>query len=462
MDEAQDVRTFIDSNADQWLAGLQEWLRIPSQSGDPALAGEVRRSAEWLATALREAGFPTVEVWETPGLPAVYAEWPADDAGAPVALVYGHHDVQPVEPLEQWTAPPYDPVVVDGRLLGRGAADDKGQVAMHLLGLRAHLAATGRSAPAATVKVLVEGEEESGSPHFVDLLRAQRERLRCDVVVVSDTGLWRADVPSTVIGLRGLVSCQLDLVARDVDLHSGSFGGAVLNPATALARMLATLHDESGHVAVPGFYDSVLEPGEEERAMTAALPYDEAQWLADAHSTVPAGEAGWSTLERVWVRPTAEVNGYWAGHTGAGTKTIIPREAHAKLSFRLVAAQEPDQVRAAVEAWAHAAAPAGATVTLTWEGDGVRPCATPLGTPALQALHRAMARAWGTDVLVTREGGSGPEADLQDVLEAPLVYLGVSLPDSREHAPNENVPVEMLLKGAESAAYFWSELAAQA
>lgn len=453
------VADFVAAEADSWLSQLLEWVRIPSQSGDPSLAGEVRRSADWLAAALREVGFPVVEVWETPGLPAVYAEWPGEDAEAPTALVYGHHDVQPVEPLEQWVSPPYEPRIEGDRVFARGVSDDKGHVAMHLLGLRAHLA-SGRTAPAVHLKVLVEGEEESGSPHFAALLRDNRDRLRCDVVVVSDTGLWAEDVPSTVIGLRGLVSCDVDLVARDVDLHSGSFGGAVLNPATALTRILGRMHDDEGHVAIPGFYDSVLETSTAERELIASLPFEESDWLANAHSTVAVGEAGWSTLERVWCRPTAEVNGIWGGHAGAGTKTIVPREAHAKLSFRLVAGQEPADVCAKVEAWLRASTPPDAQLSMRWEGDGVRPCSTPLETPALQALHRAMGCAWGTEVRVTREGGSGPEADLQDVLAAPLVYLGATLPDAGNHAPNENAHIPSLLKGAAAAAYLWDELAA--
>ncbi|RKS72514.1 acetylornithine deacetylase/succinyl-diaminopimelate desuccinylase-like protein [Motilibacter peucedani] len=454
------VADVVAAQADQWLDQLVEWLRIPSQSGDPALAGEVRRSAEWLAAALRSAGFPTVELWETPGLPSVYAEWPADDPDAPVALVYAHHDVQPVEPLEQWVRPPYEPRVEGDRLYARGVADDKGHVAMHLLGLRAHLEAGGRSAPAVTLKLLVEGEEESGSPHFPALLAAQRERLACDVVVVSDTGMWAEDVPSTVIGLRGMLYLHLDLVARDVDLHSGSFGGAVLNPATAVARILGRLHDDDGRVAVPGFYDGVVDPSDEERALIASLPFDEQEWLANAHSRVASGEAGWTTLERVWCRPTAEVNGFWGGHVGAGSKTIVPREAHAHVSFRIVAGQEPAKVREAVEAWLADCAPSGAQLSLEWEGDGVRACSTSLDAPALQALHRAMETAFGVPVRVTREGGSGPEADIQEALGVPLVYLGATLPDAGCHAPNENAHIPTLLKGAQSAAHLWDELAA--
>jgi acetylornithine deacetylase/succinyl-diaminopimelate desuccinylase-like protein len=263
-----------------------------------------------------------------------------------------------------------------------------------------------------------------------------------------------------VIGLRGLLYMHLDLVARDVDLHSGSFGGAVLNPATALARLLARLHDDDGRVAVPGFYDGVVEPTDEERALIASLPFDEQQWLANAHSQTPHGEAGWSTLERVWVRPTAEVNGFWGGHVGAGTKTIVPREAHAHVSFRLVAGQEPAKVRQALETWLADVTPRGATLTLGWEGDGVRACVTPLDAPALQALHRAMAKSFGTQVRVTREGGSGPEADIEEALGVPLVYLGVALPDAACHAPNENAHIPSLLKGAQAAAHLWDELAA--
>ncbi|NHC45660.1 dipeptidase [Motilibacter aurantiacus] len=452
------VPEYVATHADEWLVGLLDWLRIPSQSGDPGLAPQVRRSAEWLAGALRAAGFPTVEVWETGGHPAVYAEWVSADADAPQVLVYGHHDVQPVDPLEAWTSAPYEPRVVGDKVFARGAADDKGLVAFHLLGVRAHLAATGRTTPAVTLRVLVEGEEESGSPNFPALLRARRDRLGCDVVVVSDTGMWGRETPSVVTSMRGLVSCQLDLVARDVDLHSGSYGGAVHNAVTELTRLLAGIHDADRRVTVPGFYDGVVEPSAQERELIARLPFDERDWLAVAHSTEGVGEAGWSTLERVWARPTAEVNGVWGGYTGPGTKTIIPREAHAKLSFRLVAGQDPAQVRAAVEAWLASAVPPALRWSVEWEGDGVRPCATPLDAPALSAVREAMGRAFGQEVLVTREGGSGPEADLQDILGAPVVFLGTALPDSGWHAPDENADVPMLLKGAEAAAYLWETL----
>ncbi|MDP9396821.1 MAG: M20/M25/M40 family metallo-hydrolase, partial [Actinomycetota bacterium] len=391
----------------------------------------------------------------------VFAEWPAGEPDAPTFLVYGHHDVQPVEPLALWQSPPFEPTVADGVIRGRGAADDKGQVLFHTLAVRAHLAATGRSAPAVTVKLLVEGEEESGSPHFVELLHAHRDRLHCDVVVVSDTGMWSRNIPSTVVGMRGLAHAEVHLRGPSGDIHSGSFGGAVRNPLTELCRLLARLHDEESRVTIPGFYDGVGPLSEQERELFARLPFDEAGWLRDARSSAVHGEAGYSTLERVWARPTAELNGIWGGYTGPGAKTIVPSEAHAKVSFRLVAGQEPARVLASFRDWVLAAVPPGVEARVDLAGNAVRPCLTPLDAPALTAVRVALARAFdAAEVLVTREGGSGPEADLQDVLGAPVVFLGASLPDDGWHAPNEKVDVPMLLKGAEAAAYLWEQLPA--
>lgn len=453
------VRDYVQEHAGEFFAALREWLAIPSISGDPAHAGEVRRSAEWLAAWLRRSGFPTVELWETGGLPAVFAEWPADDPAAPAVLVYGHHDVQPVDPLELWETPPFDPTERDGVLLARGASDDKGQVLFHPLALGAHLAASGRSAPAVTVRMLVEGEEESGSANLPALLRANRGRLRPDVVVVSDTGLWDADTPSIVTGMRGAAAVQIDLYGPETDLHSGQFGGAVPNPLHVLADLIAGLHDDAGRVTLPGFYDRVAAVTAAEREMLARLPFDEATWLATANSTATYGENGYSTLERLWARPTAEVNGMWGGYTGPGAKTIVPAEAHAKISFRLVPDQEPAEVADALRAYVERSVPPGIRAEVAGAGLGVRPCVTPLDTPALQAVRRAMERAFGTEVLFTREGGSGPEADLAEILGAPLTYLGVILPDDRIHAPNEKVDMALLLKAAESAAYLWDDLA---
>ncbi len=463
---ALDVRQYIEEHAAEFFGSLSRWLAIPSISADPARRDDVGRSATWLAEHLKGTGFPIAEVWSTgdpdsPGLPAVYAEWPASDPDAPVVLVYGHHDVQPVEPLGEWDSPPFEPVQRDGLLLGRGSSDDKGQVLFHALGVSAALAATGAAAPPVTLKLLIEGEEESGSPHFADLLRAKRDRLACDVIVISDTTMWAADVPSMCVGMRGVVEAEVSLRGPERDLHSGSFGGAVPNPLHILADLLSGLHDSDGRVTVPGFYDSVLPLSQAERELIARLPFDERAWLADAgNSRAAAGEAGFGTLERVWARPTAEVNGMWGGHTGPGGKTIVPAQAHAKLSFRLVANQEPADVIGGLRQYVRERAPAGIEATVISKGNGVRPCFAAVDSPAVLAGRRAMERAFGTEVLFTREGGSGPEADLADILAAPLVFVAVGLDADRIHAPNERVDMRLLLKGAEAAAYLWEELAA--
>jgi acetylornithine deacetylase/succinyl-diaminopimelate desuccinylase-like protein len=461
-----DVRDYIEEHAAEFLASLSQWLAIPSISADPARRADVQRSAQWLKDHLLAIGFPTAEVWPTgepgaEGLPAVYAEWPAANPGAPVVLVYGHHDVQPVEPLDEWDSPPFEPVQRDGLLLGRGSSDDKGQVMLHSLGLRAALAATGASAPPVTLKLLVEGEEESGSTHFADLLRRHVGRLRCDVIVVSDTTMWSADVPSMCVGMRGIAEAQIGLRGAERDLHSGSFGGGVPNPLQVMADLLAGLHDRDGRVTIPGFYDDVLAISQAERELIARLPFDEMSWLAEAgNSGATAGEAGFGTLERIWTRPTAEINGMWGGHTGPGGKTIVPAQAHAKLSFRLVANQEPASVIAGLREYVRKHTPRGIEATVTSDGHGVRPCFSPADSPAVRAGQRAMERAFGKEVLFTREGGSGPEADLADILQAPLVFVAVGLDSDRIHAPNERVDIGLLLKGAEAVAYLWDELAA--
>jgi acetylornithine deacetylase/succinyl-diaminopimelate desuccinylase-like protein len=461
------VRAYVAEHRDQFLADLVEWLRIPSVSGDPAHGADVRASAEWLAAKLRATGFPVVEIWETAdpatgaaGLPAVFAEWPSGEPDAPTVTVYGHHDVQPVDPLELWETSPFEPLLRGDQLVGRGAVDDKGQVLFHTLGLRAHLAATGRAAPAVNLKVVVEGEEESGSPHFANLLRRHADRLACDVVVVSDTGMWDRDTPSVTTAMRGLTDCQIDFHGPDVDLHSGSFGGAVPNPLHAMCEVVAALHDADGRVTLPGFYDRVVPLSDRERDLFASLPFDAGAWLRNAGSRAEHGEAGFTTLERIWARPTAEVNGIWGGYTGAGHKTIVPSDAHAKVSFRLVADQDPGEVQQQLRAWLAERVPAGIDWSVHFYGGGVRPCMTPLDHPALQALTRAMERTFGGPVRYTREGGSGPEADLAEILDAPVVFLGMGLPDDRIHAPNEKVDFPLLLRGAESAAYLWAELAA--
>ncbi len=456
-------RDYVTAHRQDLLDDLDSWLRIPGISAQPEHHDDVVRSAEWFAAAARRTGFPTVEIWPTAGMPAVYAEWPSDDPAAPVVLVYGHHDVQPVDPIELWHTDPFDPTVDEaggGLLRARGASDDKGQLLFHLLGLKAHLSATGRSTPAVTLKFLVEGEEESGSPHFEALLAERRERLDCDVVVVTDTGMVAEDTPSAVTGMRGLVACTVGFHGPGLDLHSGVFGGAVPNPATEIGRLVGALHDDDGRVQVPGFYDDVLELTDAERALFAKIPSDDKRFLQVTQSRALAGERGFSTLERLGARPTAEVNGLGGGYQGAGGKTIVPSDAFVKLSFRLVAAQQPAKIIEAVEAFVAAHTPEGITADVEWEGGGVAPCLVALDNPAYRVLTDAISSAFdGKPVLPTREGGSGPEAALQQALGAPMVFLGVGLPDDQIHAPNEKVTVSMLYKGAEAAALLWSGLA---
>ncbi|GGY32599.1 peptidase [Streptomyces omiyaensis] len=452
------VRAYVEQHRAAFLDDLAAWLRIPSVSAQPERAGDVRRSADWLAAALKDTGFTTVEVWETDGAPAVFAEWPSDDPDAPTVLVYGHHDVQPAAREDGWHTDPFEPVVTDGRMYARGAADDKGQVFFHTLGVRAHIAATGRTAPAVHLKLLVEGEEESGSPHFRALVEERARRLATDVVIVSDTGMWSETTPTVCTGMRGVADCEIDLYGPDQDIHSGSFGGAVPNPATVAGRIVGALHDAGERVAIPGFYDGVTELTEEERRLVAELPFDEAAWLRTAKSHGTLGEAGHSTLERVWARPTAEVNGIGGGYQGPGGKTIVPASAHLKLSFRLVSGQDPDRIETLVREWLAGLVPAGIRYGVVF-GAPTRPCLTPLGHPALTAVAGAMSRAFdGAAVRYTREGGSGPAADLQDVLDAPVLFLGISVPSDGWHAPNEKIELDLLMKGVETTAHLWGDL----
>jgi len=456
-----DARAYVESHAREFIDDLKQWLAIPSISADPEHHDDVRRSAEWLAAHLSTIGFPVAEVWGTApdGLPAVFAEWPASNSKAPKVLIYGHHDVQPVDPLGEWDSPPFEPAERGGQLYARGASDDKGQVLFHSLGIRACLAVSRAAAPPVTIKLIIEGEEESGSEHFAELLGHHKDRLACDVIVVSDTSMWAADVPSMCTGMRGLASAEVTLTGPVRDLHSGAFGGGVPNPLHAMAALLDGLHDDAGRVTLPRFYDRVLPLSSEERELFAKLPFDEQDWLTEAgQSGAASGEAGFTTLERIWARPTAEVNGMWGGHTGPGGKTIIPAAAHAKVSFRLVSDQDPSDILTSFSEYVRARTPAGLTATVTVQ-PAVRPSHSPITGAAVKAGRRAMERAFGREVLFTKEGGSGPEADLADILGAPLVFVAVGLDSDRAHAPNERIDLSLLLRGAEVSAYLWEELA---
>jgi acetylornithine deacetylase/succinyl-diaminopimelate desuccinylase-like protein len=447
---------YLETERERILDLLFAWLRIPSISADPQRAADVRRSADFCAALCVQAGLEHVALLETTGAPAVYADWLHAGPDAPTVLVYGHHDVQPVDPLAEWTSPPFEPQIVDGECRARGAIDDKGQTLYQIEAARGLLAARGRLP--VNLKFLVEGEEEVGSPHFEALLVAEAGRLACDVVVVSDTGMIAPDVPSTTVGMRGLVAFDVALRTASVDLHSGMWGGAVPNAALVAARLAASLHDAQSRVTLPGFYDAVRELTPVEKASLNGQPYDEADFRAAAGGVAYLeGESGHTPLERVGVRPTAELVGLHSGYGGPGIKTIVPATAGFKVAFRLVPDQRPDAIEAAFRAWLAARVPSGVSVAVTPEG-AVAPALTPVDHPAMGALSRAIEAVWGRPPLHTREGGSGPEEALGRVLAAPVLFLGVGLPGDRIHAPNERMVLNQFWKGLVAAGELLLEL----
>ena len=413
-----------------------DFLAIPSVSAIPEYAPDCRKAAEWLAAELRRIGAQRVEVSETGGHPIVVGER-IEDPNLPTIVIYGHYDVQPGDPLDLWKTSPFEPIVRDGRMLGRGSADDKGQILIHLAALEALLSTRGKLP--VNVKYLFEGEEESSSVNLERWMAANPERCSGDAVIISDSGVFDGNRPALTVGLRGITYMQVDVRNSDVDLHSGSYGGAVINPANALASMIASLHDENRHVTVPGFYDDVVELTPDDRAAFAALPFNEASYLAGIDAKATQGEAGFSTVERRGARPTLDVNGIWGGFTGDGSKTIIPAHAHAKISCRLVTAQDPAKIALQVEAALKAAAPRGLQVEVQNLGNGY-PFLTPLGDPYLSAAANALKETFGADPLYIREGGSIPIAALfQRELSLPVVLLGFTPPDDNAHAPNESM-----------------------
>ena len=425
---------YLEPRREERLERLKAFLRIPSISALPQHAPDVRRAAEWLADEMRAAGIQNVEVSETSGHPMVYGDW-LHAAGAPTVVVYGHYDVQPVDPLDEWHTEPFEPVVDGHRLIGRGAADDKGQIHAHVSAAAA-LLATRDSLPV-NVKYVFEGEEESGSAHLDAWLTEHRDRLDADAAIISDTGFFEGNVPAITLSLRGMTYAQIDVRLADGDLHSGSYGGAIGNPAFAIAQIIAALKGPDGRIRIPGFYDDVREPTQAEREAIAALPFDEESFRADTGVPGLVGESGYTTLERKSIRPTLDVNGIWGGFQGHGQKTIIPAEAHAKISMRLVADQEPEDVFTKLKAFVDEIAPPGVEVTVRLLGTG-RPSQTPLDHPHVGAASRALERVFGQSPLYINSGGSIPvAASFQRILGLPVVLLGFTQPNDLAHAPNE-------------------------
>jgi acetylornithine deacetylase/succinyl-diaminopimelate desuccinylase-like protein len=450
------VIDFINVNRERYLEELKAFLAIPSISALPQHADDVKRCANWCADEMRRIGMENVKLVDTPGNPVVYGDW-LGAAGAPTMLFYGHYDVQPVDPLELWESPPFEATVRDGEIYARGSADDKGQVFMHFKAIEAHLKQNG--ALPVNMKIILEGEEEVGSVNLDNFIREHKSELGADVVVISDSPMFARGVPSICYGLRGLVYFQIDLRGSNTDLHSGSFGGAVVNPAFALAQILAQMKDRGGRVKIPGFYDDVVALQEAERKEWAALPFNEKEYRKAFGIPKVFGETGYTTLERTWARPTFEVNGLLSGFTGEGAKTVLPAVAMAKVSMRLVPNQTPDKIAGLFEAHLRDVTPKTVELKIT-RMHGGKPWMTSYDNPFVQAAGRAIERGFGRKPVFTREGGSIPVVStFQEELGLPSVLFGVGLPDENAHAPNEKLDVANFHGGIISSAFLYEELA---
>jgi acetylornithine deacetylase/succinyl-diaminopimelate desuccinylase-like protein len=438
------------------LKELKEFAAIPSVSAVPAHAADMDKAAQWVATKLRAAGPFTVRTMPTPGASVVYAEW-LGAPGAPTILVYGHYDVQPEDPVEKWVTPPFEPTLRDGRLYGRGVSDDKGPMLIPIKVAEAFFAE--RKRLPLNVKFMIEGEEEIGSKHLEAFVMQNRDTLKADALVSADGAMWRIDEPSITVANRGLAALELTLTAAAKDLHSGRHGGSVANPLHALARLIASLHGLDGRVAVPGFYDKVRELSKQERVEIAVLPFDEAAYLEQVGASATMGESGYSTLERQWTRPTVEVNGMWGGYQGPGWKTIVPSEAHAKITCRLVPDQDPDEVIALVKRHLEHHTPVGARLSFGDPVPGARPAGIARDHWIVKAAEVALQRVYGVKPLIVRMGGTVPVAEIfQRVMGLETLYFSFSTGDEDFHSPNEFFRVQRLHEGLAAWAHLWSIL----
>lgn len=446
---------YIDQHAAQFEQDLFELLRIPSVSADGAYRADVRRAASWVADQFRRLQLKT-ELMETGGNPIVYAETPAVP-GAPTVLVYGHYDVQPPDPLDLWISPPFEPAVRDGNVYARGATDDKGQMLTHVKSAEAWLRGPGKLP--IQIKYVIEGEEEVGSEHLVPFILAERQRLACDCVVISDSSQFGPGQPAITYALRGIAYFELRLTGPKQDLHSGCFGGAVANPANVLCELLTGLVNECGQVQVPGFYDDVLPLSAEEKRQLAALPFSEADFMRQIGVDGLRGEAGYTTLERRGARPTYDINGLTSGYQGEGAKTILPARASAKFSFRLVPKQDPQKIARSLEAFLRARCPEGIKLELV-SHSGSPGVVVSLDSPYMGAARRAIEHAFGAPPLYMREGGSIPVVGtFHDVLGVDTLLLGWGLDDDGAHSPNEKFALADYHRGIQASARLWEELA---
>ncbi len=450
-----EVQKYIDQELTRFQSELFDFLRIPSVSARSEHVPDIRSAAAWVADRMTDAGLQA-SVLDTPGHPVVLGEWREAGPDAPTLLIYGHYDVQPPEPLDEWTSPAFEPTVREGNLYARGSSDDKGQLFLHIKALESRLKGTG-SLPV-NVVVLAEGEEEIGSPNLVPFVEAHKDRLACDAVVISDSSMFAQGLPSLLFSLRGLAYFEIRVRGPAGDLHSGTYGGAVVNPGNTLAHIVASLKDPDGRIAIPGFYDDVMEWDEETRDALRALPFDLDGFQKEVGAPGLNGEPGFSLLERIWIRPTCDVNGMLCGYTGEGAKTVLPARAMAKVSFRLVPDQTPSRVKELLEAHVAAVAPPEVDVQIV-ELHGGRPWKAELEGPFFESARRALEKAFGTPPVLTGEGGSIPiVVDFQEILHAPVLLMGFAPPGANMHAPNEWIPLENFEKGIRAVADFYGEL----
>lgn len=438
------------------LEELVEFLKIPSVSSQKSHDTDTRIAAEWVASKLEKAGLESVNLHETKGHPIVYGEW-LGAKGKPTVLVYGHYDVQPVEPLELWTSPPFAPEVRDNKLFGRGTSDDKGQVFAHIKAVEAHLSENGKLP--VNVKFIIEGEEECGSDNLDIFIKENKEMLKCDTVLISDTEWFAEGLPSICYSLRGISYVEVELTGPNRDLHSGTFGGAVDNPINALCSMIAKLKDEYGRITIPGFYDDVVELSEEEREGFKKLPFNQDEYNQDLNIDLEYGEAGFTTLERVGARPSLDLNGIVGGYTGDGAKTVLPSKASAKISMRLVANQDHKDISRKIMQHLEAIAPPTMKIKVS-ELHGGNPVLVPRDSKGVHAAMKALKKAFNVDPVFMREGGSIPIVGLfEEVLSAPTVLMGLGLPSDNIHSPDENFDLHNFYGGIKASALFFDEFA---
>lgn len=450
------AREYAHQNAQKFLSELYDLIRIPSISTEPEHKGDMRKAAAWLADNLRSIGAENVEILETGGHPVVYADWLHAGENAPTVLVYGHYDVQPASMEDGWTSDPFEPVERNGSIYARGSSDDKGQLFIHVKALESYLAAEGK-APV-NLKFMLEGEEEVGSFHLPDFIRANKERFAADLCVISDTGMRDITQPAITYGLRGLTYMQLNVWGPSHDLHSGGYGGMVHNPALALAQIISKLHNPDNSIAVPGFYDDVVTIDDTEKAEMAKQDIQESKLKEEVGVPAAWGEAGYSLRERISARPTMEINGLLSGWTGEGAKTVLPAKAMAKISCRLVANQDPRKIYDLVKAYVAQITPPGVHSELVLINVG-SPVLVDINTPKMQAAAHAYERGWGAKPIFAREGGSIPVvADFKTILGMPSILMGFGLNTDGAHGPDEHFSIEMFHKGIDTVICFLEEL----